>query len=149
MSAQTGSREFDVSRPRPSMSPGIRWFILCFVVLSYLTLVLVVLLKPSERSAFSFLCLALTTLAVGAVGSAAGGFRGSSSQRPLTLQARLARVPDWLAHSVGFAGLGFLLLSFISLLFATGELHQPALVTALSLVWLAYLCEPRPLVRGR
>jgi len=49
------------------MSPGIRWFILCFVVLSYLTLVLVVLLKPSERSAFSFLCLAPTTLAVGAV----------------------------------------------------------------------------------
>ena len=151
MSTQTGSREFNVPRPSPRMGPGIWWFILCFVVLSYLTLVLVVLLRPSERSPFSVLCIALATLAVGAVGAAAWGFRDSGARRHLTLQARLARVPGWLAYAVLFTGLGFLLFSFISVFprAGMGELHQPALITALSLCWLGFLCEPRALVRRR
>lgn len=95
------------------MSPRMSRFSLLFVVFLYLGLVLTVLLRSSERTPFSVLCVALATLAVGAVGAAAWRFRGSGSGRQLTLQGRLTRVPDWLAQSVVFAGLAFTLLSFV------------------------------------
>ena len=149
MSAQQGSRESTPREPSPTMSSGMSRFSVLFVVFLYLGLVLTVLLRSSERTPFSVLCVALATLAVGAVGAATWRFRGSASGRQSTLQARLTRVPDWLAYSVVFAGLAFTLLSFV-LMFprvGMGEAQQPALITGLTLVWLGYLCEPRPLVR--
>lgn len=131
------------------MSPRMRWIVLSGAVCSYLVLVLVVLLRPSEGSPFPLLCVALATLAVGAVSAAALGFRVSGSGRHLTLQARLARVPDWLAHSLVFLGAAFALLSFVFVFPRTGmgEFQQPALITGICLYYLGYLCEPRWLFR--
>lgn len=144
MSAQL--RRATPREPTPTMSPRMSRFVLSFVVFLYLGLVLTVLLRSSERTPFSVLCVALATLAVGAVGAAAWRFRGSGSGGQLPLQARLIRVPDWLAYSVVFAGLAFTLLSFV-FVFRMGSAQEPALITGLTLVWLGYLCEPRPLVR--
>ena len=67
MSAQQGSRESTPREPSPTMSSGMSRFSVLFVVFLYLGLVLTVLLRSSERTPFSVLCVALATLAVGAV----------------------------------------------------------------------------------
>lgn len=144
MSAQL--RRATPREPTPTMSPRMSRFVLLAVVFLYLGLVLTVLLRSSERTPFAVSCVALATLAVGAVGTAAWSVRGSGSGRQLTLQGRLTRVPDWLARSVVFAGVAFTLLSFV-FVFRMGQAHEPALITGLTLIWLGYLCGPRPLVR--
>lgn len=148
------SQEAETS-PVRGHSPRFRWFVLWCVVLSYTLYGAGAFLIPSERSSLAqsalILGFALLTLALGSVGVAAWGSPGSGSGHLGTVLDRLDRVPDWLAHSVLFLGAALGLLGFCLVLplVGMGEFRGPALTTGLCLFWLAYVCEPRPLVRPR
>lgn len=136
-------------------SPGFRRFIFWGVLLYYAIYAVGVFLISSDRSSPEqsslVLGFVLLTLAYACVGTAAWGFPGSGSGRPLTLLDRLDRVPDWLAYSVMFLGGALCLLGFIAVMprVGMGEFFGPAIPTGLGLFWLGYVCEPRPLVGRR
>ena len=150
----SASQEAETS-PARGHSPRFRWFILWCLVLYYTLYGVGTFLIPKERPALEqsalVLGFALLTLAFGSVGVAAWGSPGSGSGNPRTFLDRLDRVPDWLAHSLIFLGAALVLFGVVSVIPRVGmeEFRGPALTTGLCLFWLAYACEPRPLVRPR
>jgi hypothetical protein len=141
--------------PSRGHSPRLRWFVLSCVVLNYTLYGVGTFLIPKERPSLEqsglVLGFALLTLALGSLGVAVWGSPGSGSGHPRTFLDRLDRVPDWLAHSFVFLGGALMLLGVVSVIprIGMGVFFGPALMTGLCLVWLGYVCEPRPLVRPR
>ena len=150
----SASQEAETS-PARGHSPRFRWFVLWCLVLYYTLYGVGTFLIPKERPALEqsalVLGFALLTLALGSIGVAAWGSPGSGSGHPRTFLDRLDRVPDWLAYSLMFLGVALVLLGVVSVIPRVGmeEFRGPALTTGQCLFWLAYACEPRPLVRPR
>ena len=149
----SASQEAETS-PARRHSPRFKWFILWCLVLYYTLYGVGTFLIPKERPALEqsalVLGFALLTLAWSSVGVAAWASPGSGSGHPRTFLDRLDRVPDWLAYSLMFLGAALVLLGVVSVIrVGMEEFRGPALTTGLCLFWLAYACEPRPLVRPR